>query len=350
MKKLLTPFFLAVILLLSLISPALTLEEQDGFLQGTLLSRDGIQIKVIMPVPQAPPEIVNQTKLQQLKLGRVRTLELIEQYGQSGMKATGNEKWRIDVDKADSEFAISYQEENAKYGYAYTDFTDTHWPLDTANAAFVQADATVKSFLDGLGLAYEYPFHAVLYDYQKTIGSSRLPISQEDYLASRYEGREEKLLARWAVTDGPPIIVIVRFTLDGIPFGTNISWTKGSNTAGNGNATPSAFFTVLANGKIGAVVIRNPFEVAKSQPDKQAILSWETVLNNAIDYIAEIYCTGNKLGDSLILTHAEFQLYTDANNIAFPAWSFFFERTFADSGQMHVLCLSYDAHTGAPIW
>lgn len=239
---------------------------------------------------------------------------------------------------------------NPGYGLNIADYTDMEWPLDTTDSQLTQADSVVKDFMDALAIPYEYPFYACLYDYQRLLGSSLHPISKEGYLNSGW-GLPGQISKDWESTDGPCASVVVRFRLNDIPFGTTITWTKGSDTAGDGNATPSAFFTVLPNGKISSIIIRNAFDVSKTQPDFRPILGWERILTDAVPHITDLFCTGEDLGNTLTLIKTEFLLFTDQNSIVFPAWSFVFERKFSPpSTYMDALRLSYDARTGEQVW
>ena len=151
-------------------------------------------------------------------------------------------------------------------------------------------------------------------------------------------------------TGGSPVLVVVRFQIGEIPFGTSISWTQFTDRSGNGNPTPSAFFLISENGEICAAHIRNPVKVIKRRESGEKILPWKTVFEMSRSKIENVFCGGDNRSDNLTLQHVELVMLTDDKSITFPAWNFVFEWYSPENDRYLVLGLMYNAFTGEQVW
>lgn len=338
--------FMALLLLAALLTGTATAREEPS------------PLRVEMDNPVAPPRTVptclmNRTRLDE---GKVRTA-----VARHCLKPLPGESWQLEVNsRVSPDFALLYNEENGAVDPLCADYGGAPRPARTEEEK--RAQKTVNDFLEAIGLdGYEYPFYACTDMYHSSVGSVWHPLTEEEYLQSGYMGSPEEIRKQWARTGGPPILVAVRFRAAGLPFGTMTSWTENTNAAGNGNATPSAFFSVAWDGKICGISIRNPGKIMVERENDTPLLSWQEVLRMNRPMLLQRYTSGENEGSFLTLRHAEAVMLTDERNVTFPAWYFVFEELIGDAyRRQHCPQMSlpartsmkgmlFDAYTGKPV-
>lgn len=289
------------------------------------------------------PATVPYYKLERLTLDKNAVKSAIEKY--RIFPLTG-EKWSLEVNKCSNpDCAVLYKERNGSAGTIACDFSGIS--AHGEGEKYSRASETIKAFLDEIGLTdYEYPF-VFCHDAYLTHNTSPWhPMTEDEYLAENSMYRK----ALWERTGGAPVLVVVRFRVGGIPFGTSNSWTQFSDRSGNGNATPSAFFLLSPTGEIIEAHIRNPVKVVKERESGESILPWKSVLEMGRSEIESKFCNGENRGDMLTLHYVELVMLTDDKNITFPAWNFVFERYIPKDNRYLVLSLMYNAFTGEEVW
>ena len=275
-----------------------------------------------MDVPAEPPATVPQMKLERICFDKTKIRALIKKY--SIAPQTG-EEWVCEIgSKLNPDYELYFCEESGAYGSIAVDLYAPHTLMDETDEGQCRADATTKAFLDELGLVYEYPFYYVA-PMEENAGDVRL------------------------------IEIVARLTIDGMPCNTTIGWTRDSNSMGDGDPTPGAFFIVTENGELATAIIRNPVKVIKTKEDQTMIKSWNAVLEDNKGLIMEQFGTREDAGATLTLKQVEFVLMVDAHQIAYPAWAYCFDCYVpADpnsSGPFsYDLLLTYNAGTGQEVW
>ena len=309
--------FAAMLLLFALILTSASGEgliETEGRIVGRMEAPTTEGIDVDMPIPQSPPAVMSKYTLGRVRLEKERIQALLTLYG---MPPAHGEQWVMDVgSKINPDFELIYREETGRYGSVSYDEMSPAVSLDISNPRLCAASDTVKSFMDELGIAYEYPFFQVK------------PLEQG------------------------LIEVVVRLTIDGIPCHTSIGWTKDSDGGGNGDPTPSAFFIVSEDGKLTTAVIRNPVTMIEQCDDAAPVMDWQLSLTDDLPQVMRFFGGENA---SLTLHAAELVMMVDARQRAYPAWAYFFTRAvqsdeFNATPYSYDMALVYDARTGECVW
>lgn len=335
-------FFAALLLILSLTlitSAEIKVETREGRITG--IARSGsLVIQVDMPGPLPPPETLQQTKLEPLPLSRDKAQQAVTQLGSSDAGCVP------DLAGKRSKWEALRLECQALYdGYG-----GPERPLDPGNPQHLKADKTARAFLDSLNITgYEYPFYAVLYDYQHSESPLWPTLSQQEAFKDDFD---EQLAREQGLFGAPHSLVVVRFPLNGIPFITQK--TENPRNRNEDNASPYAIFDISPEGKVWGVLISNLSAVQKTAPDPRPILSWQEALQAGADWM------NARLGslDMYTLLFAEFSLYTDDKNMAQPCWRFVLDRNSSNDpnipknyrAEKHyhdVISLVVNAHTGA---
>ncbi|QUA52769.1 hypothetical protein [Aristaeella lactis] len=268
------------------------------------------------------PETVLQMKVERSSFDRNKTMELVKKYSLSPKKG---ESWVCEIGgKQNPDYELYFCEESGAYGSIAVDLYAPHTLMDETDEGQCKANATTKAFLDELGLDYEYPFYYVA-PMGKNAGGVRL------------------------------IEIVARLTIDGMPCNTTIGWTRDSDSMGDGDPTPGAFFVVTESGELTTAIIRNPVNVIKTKENQTMIKSWNAVLEDNKGLIMEQFGTKEDAGATLTLKQIEFVMMVDAHQIAYPAWAYCFDCYVpADpnsSGPFsYDLLLTYDARTGHEVW
>lgn len=268
------------------------------------------------------PETVLQMKVERSSFDRNKTMELVKKYSLSPKKG---ESWVCEIGgKQNPDYELYFCEESGAYGSIAVDLYAPHTLMDETDEGQCKANATTKAFLDELGLDYEYPFYYVA-PMGKNAGGVRL------------------------------IEIVARLTIDGMPCNTTIGWTRDSDSMGDGDPTPGAFFVVTESGELTTAIIRNPVNVIKTKENQTKMKSWNAVLEDNKGLIMEQFGTKEDAGATLTLKQIEFVMMVDAHQIAYPAWAYCFDCYVpADpnsSGPFsYDLLLTYDARTGHEVW
>lgn len=204
-------------------------------LPADAVASDFSPLSVMVDDMPQPFQEISLYKLEQIKLDEKLVKKAVEKYC---LEPQREEKWILEINKCSiQDCVLLYREENGKGGSIAVDYTGAPCFAQEGNDSHQQASAVVKSFLDEIGLSgYEYPFYYCNEQFHTIAGTRWNEVTEEEYLTQGYN------TAEWTRLGGAPVLVVVRFLLNDIPFGTSISWTEHSNTAGNGNPTPSAFF------------------------------------------------------------------------------------------------------------
>ncbi|MEG0862935.1 MAG: hypothetical protein RSI32_00495 [Clostridia bacterium] len=288
--------------------------EQNGYIVGQIAASTGTQIDADTPIPHNAPASIPQIKLERIRFAPVLIRQLLSKYG---LSPSNGESWVMDIgSRINPDFELYYREENGLYGSIAYDETSPALPLNENDPVQCLASKRVQSFLDDLGLEYEYPFFRVV------------PL--------------EKGLTE----------VVARLLVDGIPCNTTIGWTQASDGGGNGDPTPGAFFIVSKEGKLTTAVIRNPVSIIEKKNDSSPLMDWQTVLNRNQEEIVEFF---HDEESKLVLHAVEFVMMVDAHQNAYPAWAYFFTR-FMQADEFHTnpysydMALTYDARTGESVW
>ena len=273
-------------------------------------------------MPTDSPSIVPQMKLERIRFDKTKTKEIIKRYSVIPQRG---EEWVCEIgSKLNPDYELRFREENGVYGTIADSLSIPRTPLDEKDKEQCIADATVRAFLDELGIHYEYPFYYVA------------PLEKK--------------------AGGPSLIEIVaRLTIDGIPFNTTIGWTRDSDGSGNGDPTPGAFFIVTDNGELTTAIIRNPVSLIKAKDDQTPIKNWNDVLEENKDVIMNARCTGEDAGTILTLKQVEFVMMVDAHQIAYPAWAYYFwvdhpANSHNPEPYSYYLLLTYNARNGREVW
>ena len=314
-----------------------------------------VSIDEVAEVPQAIPYY----KMERIQLDSDKVQAAIDLYG---IQPLAGEEWKLTISSPlNPDFAVQYTEENGAVEPVCAGYSGPASLSRTEEAAYQRASEVVKAFLDDIGLQdYEYPFYYCDDAFRTVVGTAWNPLSEEEYLESGWcspdDTREE-----WERTNGPAIMVVVRFVVDGLPFGTSVSWTEHTLSAGNGNPTPTAVFHVTQDGKICGISIRNPVRIAAQRDNPATLLSWDEVLEMNRAMLLERYTQGENAGNTLTLRHAELVMLTDDKNMAYPAWHFVFEETLgeayrkkycpqlSDRASVSTLGLYFHAYTGKEV-
>ena len=285
---------------------------------------DGIGIPYsddIRIVPSIAPAAVPKIQTERIRFDRKRTKELTEQYGLPEKKG---ESWVCEIhSRLNPDYELYYREEEGLYGSIDYDVYAPPVPLDETDEGLCRAAETVRAFLNGMGVEYEYPFYRVV-----------------PYKG--YRDREQNLVE-----------LTVRLPVEGIPCNTTIGWTKDSDGIGNGDPTPGAFFIATTDGKLTTAVIRNPVTVTGTEEDLTPLKNWDEVLrDNRDDLIA---FRKDEFGEyRLELKYVQFVMMVDPHQEAYPAWAYCFdchlERKDGDYRSTYDLMLTYNARTGRRVW
>ena len=277
------------------------------------------EIKV---VPSFAPAAVPRIRTERIRFDRKRTKELTEQYGLPRKKG---ESWICEIHGwLNPDYELLFEEEEGLYGSIAYDVYDPPVPLDESDEGLCRAAETVRAFLDGLGLEYEYPFYRVV----------------------PYKGYRDREINGVELT--------VRFPLEGIPCNTTIGWTKDSDGSGNGDPTPGAFFIATRDGKLTTAVIRNPVTVTGTEEDPAPLKNWDEILRDSreefIDFREDEY--GKYI---LKLKYVQLVMMVDPHREAYPAWAYTFDCRGVPGdggyrGGSYDLMLTYNARTGRRVW
>lgn len=328
--KRLCGWILAVLLLVSY-GEMKTIAEEGGDIAVELVSQPSI------------PESWAYYKLDRIALDLPRVETAIEKYS---LPKSEDVNFVLQVNHCSNpDLALYYKEQNGKLETASIDYLGAP-SIQCEESRYQMASDTVKGFLDEVGIAeYEYPFFYCDERFRTLCGTVWDPLSRDEFLRCGIVAPNTQA-AEWDRTNGPLIQVVVRFTLDEVPLGANVSWTPHSSRAGNGNPTPVAVFLVTATGQIVEIQVRNPFTVARKQSGNENVLSWEQVLNMNMEQLATRYCRGAQEGNTLTLRYVEFIYLTNEKNVTYPAWHFVFETHMGDAyWQKYCSGLSEDAKT-----
>ena len=272
--------------------------------------------------PDEPPTTVCQMKVERISLDKNKTTDLVKKYSLTPKK---EESWVCEIgSRQNPDFELLFYEENGTYGSIGYSEASPRCSLDITDDGQLNADETARSFLDEMGIPYEYPFYTVA-PLEKKAGDTRL------------------------------IKIVARLMIDGIPCNTTIGWTRDSDSSGNGDPTPGVFLIVTEDGKLTAAVIRNPVNVHKRREDQTPIMNWDTVLEKNKETIINFFGTGDFLGSNMILKQIEFVMMVDAHQIAYPAWAYFFHLNNPGYNKKfepysNDMVLTYDARTGGEVW
>jgi len=292
-------------------------------IQTTYKASNGTEVVVDMPVPEAIITDATMYKLETIHISKEDLLAVMEKYG---MPLQQGERWEVSHSYAGSaiECECVLSDKSVPTELIFADYGGL--PSAVESEAQQKADETARAVLSQLGIENdEYPFYYCDFLYK---GAGYVFQNETDYLKSGISSVVEE---EWQRTGGPALLVVVRLKLNEIPFGTSISWTEHSNSAGDGNPTPGIVIGVTQEGFLTGMIIRNLFTVTKTKTSMEPLLGWEEVLNANLDVIAELHCTGEQTGTSLTLLRAQMVYLTDSNNIAFPAWELIFEEEVPDS-------------------
>lgn len=309
----------------------------------TMAFADSGSLSIIFNEDISYPATVPYDKVERIRLDESTVKQAIEKYR---LPPRAGEKWNLEVNKCSNpDCVLQFKERNGAAGTLSYDFAGIS--AHGEGEKYSRASDTVKAFLDEIGLVnYEYPFYFCHDAYLAHNTSPWHPITVEDYLSEN--GTYQRKL--WERTGGSPVLVVVRFQIGEIPFGTSISWTQFTDRSGNGNPTPSAFFLISENGEICAAHIRNPVKVIKRRESGEKILPWKTVFEMSRSKIENVFCGGDNRSDNLTLQHVELVMLTDDKSITFPAWNFVFEWYSPENDRYLVLGLMYNAFTGEQVW
>ena len=314
-----------------------------------------VNIDEVAEVPQTIPYY----KMERIQLDSDKVQAAIERYG---IQPLAGEKWKLMVNSTlNPDFAVQYTEENGAVEPVCASYSGSSSSSRMEEVAYQRASNIVKAFLDDIGLQdYEYPFYYCDDAFRTMVGTAWNPLSEEEYLESGWcspdDARKE-----WERTNGPAIMVVVRFVVDSLPFGTSVSWTEHTLSAGNGNPTPTAIFHVTREGEICGISIRNPVRIAAQRDNPTELLSWDEVFEMNRSMLLERYTQGENEGNTLTLRHAELVMLTDDKNMTYPAWHFVFEETLgetyrkkycpqlSDRASVSTLGLYFHAYTGKEV-
>lgn len=287
-----------------------------------------VEPEISVIVEQNGIDTATMVKLNRIKLDEALVREAIDAYC---VTPAADESWILELNsQRNPDFALIYSDQSGHVGTICCDYIGPPSANENQSETLRRASETVRSFLESIGLVhYEYPFYFCDYEYKTLVGSAWHSITEEEYLDSGYTSKEAEQ-QKWDRLGGPMIYVVVRFLANEYPLGTSISWTDNTNSAGNGNPTPSAVFGVTHDGKIAAVTIRNPVEVVSQRDSSEPLLSWESILSMNAPLIADQRKKNDLAENNLILRYAELIMMTNDNNIAFPAWHLVFEEWACD--------------------
>lgn len=275
------------------------------------------------------PQTIPFYKMERIRMDSDKVQAAVEQYG---IQPLAEEKWKLTVNSTlNPDFVVQYAEESGAVESVCPDYSGPSSSSKMEDAAYQRASQVVKAFLDDIGLRdYEYPFYYCDDAFCASVGTVWDPLSEEEYLESGY-CMPDDTREKWERTNGPAIMVVVRFVVDGLPFGTSISWTRHSSSAGNGNPTPTAVFHVTREGEISGIAIRNPVRLAAQKDNPATLLAWDEVFDMNRAMLLDRYTQGEHAGNTLTLRYAELVMLTDDENIAYPAWHLVFEETIDDA-------------------
>lgn len=271
------------------------------------------------------PQTIPYYKMERIQLDSDKVQEAIDRYGIQPLKG---EKWKLAVNSTlNPDFAVRYEEENGAVEPICESYSGPASSSRMEEAAYQRASRVVQAFLDDIGLQdYEYPFYYCDDAFRTMVGTVWNPLSEEEFLESGL-GLPDDIRQDWQRTKGPAIMVVVRFVVEGLPFGASVSWTGHTFSAGNGNPTPTAIFHVTQDGEICGISIRNPVRLTAQRDNPTELLLWDEVFEMNSAMLLERYTQGENEGNTLTLRHAELVMLTDDKNTAFPAWHLVFEET-----------------------
>jgi hypothetical protein len=280
---------------------------------GGFLTVRGKRLVISMEEPNSA-WIYKAAKLNRVGIPSNVAGELIKKYG---MPPQIGDKWMLTDATSQADLPdLQYREANGKYASTAIDYGGPPRVTDQEDNNQMRAISVVKAFLDDLGCEYyEWPFYAVMYDYQEN-GSLNYPVrSQSDYLMGR--GALAENYARLEKLNMPSVVVVVRFIFEQMAFGTRVSWTEGTNPLGNGNPTPYAKFMVYPDGKLAVVYINYYFEVSAVRDDPRPILSWRELLESNA-FVENFPPSWDD--NQYTITGMELVLFVNDKNVTFPAW------------------------------
>lgn len=350
--------FIISLININILSPAETAPVSEN-IKDRFSLKDNVYLEVDMPIPDGFPDDLFQYKLSQIYYSKQMVDPLIEKYF---VKKSSGEHWELRL-KQNSQGAPSlyYKEDNAAHGALYPSYQGMAFPLDNNDPKLVQADKTLKGFLDELAVKrYEYPFYAVIYEYQYQMSPRSMVHTQEEYLSVFFpEGRKsiEETYIKQGVLGRPGIVIAVRFAIDGIPFALQNTYDPDQDgVTGDGNAVPYAMFTLSNDGKIAHVWLARPFEIEKEQRLQRKIIGWRDIVGSA--NFAYAIANQQQYGEKITLLGIEPVFGVNKSGVTYPAWRFILEcektenmdeRIAEDGPAAYVFDLYFDAVNGTNI-
>ena len=345
--------------------------RQDGHITGSFTTKDGVMVRVDMPVPEDFPQPLLQVRLLQQPISKIAADRALRAYAlDTGVLSLQNTSIA-------GQSLYFMQPDYRHQGSDMFESSAAHFPAGN-DPQHLQAQETVKGFLDVLGVSgYEYPFYSCRYDYQID-GSDFHPFaSQEDYIRAYsfaappslpniedypafLDAALRRRLSELETLGRPATEVIVRFLVHGLPIHTMNSWSPGqSGITGDGNPTPFARFVVTREGKIAFAYIRFWFAQDSQQPDSHPLLPWQDILTQSLTISWEEYHSPDTQADKQLTVRAiEPLLSVDGDGMTFPIWKVILEEDdldkrrffpgFPDSFYRTDYTFTYDANTGAP--
>ena len=331
----------------------------NEYMRGRLSLRENIFLDIDMPVPDDFPNELSQYKLSQLYYPKQMVEPLIDKHF---VKKKNGERWELVTSPtSQGQPSLYYKEDDAAHGSLYPSYSGSAYPLNANDPKLVHADGTLKHFLDELGVKqYEYPFYAVMYDYQYDISPRSMIRTQEEFLSTFFpEGRKnlEYYYNKQGTLGKPAIVIAVRFSLDGIPFALKNTYDPDQDgVTGDGNAVPYAMFTLSNDGKIAHMRITRPFAIEKEQPLQRKIFGWKDIIDST--HFARAIAGQQQDGGNLTLLEIEPVYGINKNGVTYPAWRFILEwgktehmdeRISKDGPDAYVFDLYFDAMAGKSV-